>query len=294
MSTANAQGSPNLLHRLRDDRPLIAVELRPPKAGLTAEQGMDTWIDMYHSIRRLARHDTVVFLTDNAVGVAEEENLRHLVTNLAGDVPAAKLVPFLTCKHTLDYCLMYADRAVSHGFPALTVLGGDRSVGPPRCVEYAYILREKLRSRYPGLVLGGWANPLREAEAQVGFLASERFSGEFFLTQIVSHHQIGVVERFVRECRRRELPWPGVFGVFLYRSANPKTLNLLQQFFPVPVDGLTRDFAAGLSPEEICATTIRALRNIGVSKIYVSNLGYQRPEEPYRRLMAAMGEMDQV
>jgi hypothetical protein len=289
MSTVNQQNGTSLLDRLRDDRPLIAVELRPPKAGLTAEQGMDTWIDMHHSIRRLARHDTVVFLTDNAVGVAEEENLRHLVTNLAGDVPAAKLVPFLTCKHTLDYCSMYADRAVSHGFPALTVLGGDRTVGPPRCVEYAYLLREKLRSRHPDLVLGGWANPMRDAEEQVGFLLNERFSGEFFLTQIVSHHQIEEVERFVRECRRCDVPWPGVFGVFLYRSANSRTLDLLRQFFPVPVAGVTRDFAAGLSPEEICARTIRALRDIGVNKVYVSNLGYRRPEEPYRKLMAALG-----
>ena len=92
-----------VLDRLEGATPLYAVELRPPKAGLSAERSMDTWIDMYHSVRRLARHDTLIFLTDNAVGEAEEENLRHLVTNLAGDVSTSKLVPFLTCKHALEY-----------------------------------------------------------------------------------------------------------------------------------------------------------------------------------------------
>ena len=178
MSTTAPDSSPALLDRLRDDRPLVSVELRPPKSGLPTDQSMDTWIDMYHSVSRLARRDTVIFLTDNAVGVSEEENLRHLVTNLAGDVDPSKLVPFLTCKHTLEYCLMYADRAVSHGFPALTVLGGDRTVGPPRCLEFAYMLRKKLRDRHPGTVLGGWANPHRDAREQVGFLESETFTGE--------------------------------------------------------------------------------------------------------------------
>ena len=75
-----------MLQRLRQDRPLAAVELRPPRTGLSAADSMELWIDMYHSIQRLARHDTVIFLTDNAVGLSEEENLAHLTANLAGDV----------------------------------------------------------------------------------------------------------------------------------------------------------------------------------------------------------------
>jgi hypothetical protein len=211
-----------------------------------------------------------------------------LVTNLAGDVPPSKLVPFLTCKHTLDYCLMYANRAVSSGFPALTVLGGDRAVGPPRCVEFAYMLRQQLRNRHPAITLGGWANPHREAAEQVGYLESPTFTGEFFLTQIVSHHHVREVERFVRELRQRDIPLPGVFGVFLYRSANPRTLDRLRQFFPVPVDGVTKDFASGLTPEAICAKTILALRDVGVDKVYVSNLGFLRPEARYRKVLAAL------
>jgi hypothetical protein len=249
---------------------------------------MDTWIDMYHSVRRLARNDTVIFLTDNAVGESEEENLRHLVTNLAGDVSADRLVPFLTSKHSLDYCLMYADRASAHGFGALTVLGGDRTVGPPRCVEHAYELRQLIRERHPRLSLGGWANPHRDASEQVDFLLDESFTGEFYLSQVVSHHDVRAVEAFVNEAARRGVSQPGVFGVFLYRSANPKTLAKLGEFFSVPAEGITRDFESGMAAEEICAETIRTLREIGVGKIYLSNLGFKSPEKRYRRVLAAL------
>jgi hypothetical protein len=279
-----------VLERLRGEQPLYAVELRPPKSDLPAERSMDTWIDMYHSVRRLAQHDTLIFLTDNAVGEAEEENLRHLVTNLAGDVSTSALVPFLTCKHALEYCTMYADRAVGYGFPALTVLGGDRTVGPPRCVEYAYLLRQHLRVRHPHLLLGGWANPHADPVQQVDYLAREAFTAEFYLTQIVSHHQLEAVERFLNEATRRGIRYPGVFGVFLYRSGNPRTLGKLAEFFPVPVDGVKRDFAQGMTAEAICATTIRGLRDLGVTKVYVSNLGYSRPEARYRRLLEELSD----
>jgi hypothetical protein len=272
------------LDRLHEDRPLIAVELRPPRAGLARAAGMDTWIDMYHSLRRFARADALVFLTDNAVGEAEEENLQHLTTNLAGEGDPLKLVPFLTSKHPVEYCLMYAARAASHGFRALTVLGGDRSVGPPRCVEFAYQLRRLIRQRVPSLALGGWANPHRDAVDQVRFLLNPDYTAEFFLTQVVSHHSIRAVEAFVTEARRCGVPIPGIFGVFLYRSASPATLEKLRHFFPVPAAELTREFGAGATPEEICARTIRALRDVGVDKVYVSNLGVKRPEARYRRL----------
>lgn len=277
-----------LLARLASDRPLVAVELRPPRMGLSARESMNTWIDMYHAVRRLERRDTVVLLTDNAVGQAEEENLNHLTTNLAGEIDAAKVVPFLTCKHPLDYCLMYAARAASHGFEALTVLGGDKSVGPPRCVAYAYQLRALIRERVPGLALGGWANPHRDPAEQVGFLLQPQFTGEFYLTQVVSHHSMRAVELFVREARRRGVRYPGVFGVFLYRSANPRTLAALGRYFPVPAAELTREFEAGATPEEICGRTIRALRDVGVDKVYVSNLGFRRPEVRYARVLAAV------
>jgi hypothetical protein len=262
----------DFLTALRSPTPVFGVELRPPRAELAASEGMDAWIDTYHAIRRLTRQGTYVFLTDSAVGTAEEDNLRHLVTNLGKDVPRERIVPFMTLKHPLEYCLRYAERARQSGFPALVVLGGDRTVGTPRCVEHAWQLREMLHARHEALALGGWTNPLADPDRQVEYLAASTFHAEFYLTQIVSHHQAPAVERFVETARRRGLELPGVFGVFFYRSANPRTLAALQSFLPVPAEGLSREFAAGATAEEICARTIRALVDAGVRHFYISNL----------------------
>jgi hypothetical protein len=246
---------------------------------------MEVWIDMYHSMQRLARRDTLIFLTDNAVGLSEEENLAHLTANLAADADPRRIVPFLTSKHSIEYCLMHASRAASRGFEAITVLGGDHTAGPPRCVPHARELRALIRSRVPALHLGGWANPHRPAAEQVGFLLDSRFEADFYLTQIVSHHSIRAVEGFLAEARRRGVPYPGVFGVFLYRSANPITLAKLGEFFPVPAAELTREFESGMTPEEICAKSVRMLREVGADKVYLSNLGFQEVELRYRRIV---------
>jgi len=74
----------------------VGVELRPPRAELAGIEGMDACIDTYHAVKRLTREGTFVFLTDSAVGAQEEDNLRHLVTNLGRDVPRERIVPFLT------------------------------------------------------------------------------------------------------------------------------------------------------------------------------------------------------
>ena len=285
MSNPNSAAARSVLQRLREDRPLATVELRPPRTGLSSADTMELWIDMYHSIQRLTRHDTILFLTDNAVGLSEEENLGHLTANLAGDVDPSRIVPFLTSKHSIEYCLMHASRAASHGFEALTVLGGDHTAGPPRCVPHARELRAMIRKRVPRLDLGGWANPHRPAAEQVDYLLDDRFEAEFYLTQVVSHHSIRAVEQFLREGRRRGVQQPGVFGVFLYRSANPATLARLAEFFPVPAAELTREFEAGLTPEEICAKTVRALREVGADKVYLSNLGFEQVEPRYRRIV---------
>jgi 5,10-methylenetetrahydrofolate reductase len=152
------------------------------------------------------------------------------------------------------------------------VLGGDKSVGPPRCVAHAWQLREEIRKQQPDLPLGGWANPHADAGAQAAFLAASNFNAEFYLTQVVSHHDVEQVKQFLDAVDRRGITLPGLFGVFYYRSANPRTLNALKGFLPVPVDGLTRDFAAGKTPEAICAETIRTLRDAGVRHFYISNL----------------------
>ncbi len=238
---------------------------------------------MHRAVRRLVAHDMALFLTDNAVAAREEENLHHLASNLEEDVSFGRICPFLTTKHTLEYCLWFADRAVARGHEAITVVGGDRSAGPARCVPHGYLLRQRIRERHPGLALGGWANPLRDAAAQVGHLLDKGAAADVYLTQVVSHFDLRPVEAFVREASRRGLSLPGVFGVFHYRSANPKTLASLARFLPVPAEALARDFSAGLSADEICARTIRALQGLGVTRVYVSNL---RPDDAPQRLAA--------
>lgn len=258
---------------------VVAAELRPPRAELAGADGIDAWIDTYHAVHRLSRNGTRVFLTDSAVGTEEEDNLRHLMANIGTDVPRDRIVPFLTAKHPIEYCLSYAERAAQAGFPALVVLGGDRSVGVPRSVEHAWQLRQLIRARVPGLALGGWANPNADPAAQVRYLTEGHFTAEFYLTQVVSHHTLGPVERFLGEAERAGVRVPGMFGVFYYRSANPKTLAVLEQFLPVPTAGLLAEFGSGATPQQVCARTIQALYSIGAQHVYISNLPLGRASQ---------------
>lgn len=274
-----------LADTLREES-VLSVELRPPRAELDAAAGRDAWIDTHHAVRGFVRDGTFVFLTDSAVGAREEHNLRHLVINLGTDVPRDRVVPFLTTKHSLDFCLSYAERAWTEGFRSLVVLGGDRSVGAPRCVGHAWELRKLIREHVADLSLGGWANPHADAATQVGYMTGGQFFGEYFLTQVVSHHDMRKVDRFLDECDRQGVNLPGVFGVFYYRSANPKTLKTLQQFLPVPADELAHEFDAGATPELVCARTIKALKSAGVRHIYVSNLPIGRARATFERILS--------
>ena len=267
---------PHLVATLASSRTVVAAELRPPRVELEARAGMDAWIDTYHAVRGLARDGRFVFLTDNAVAAREEDNLRHLVTNLGTDVPRDRVVPFLTAKHPIDYCMAYPERARQHGFEALVVLGGDRHDGVPRCVEHASELRRAIRKQDATLALGGWANPYADPAMQAGLVADASFTAEFFLTQIVSHHRLDPVERFLGEMSRRNVTLPGLFGVFFYRSGRPATLDRLADFIPIPREGLAREFGDGVAAEEVCARTLRALSGLGVRRFYISNLPLAR------------------
>jgi hypothetical protein len=279
----------DLLTALRSGASVFGAELRPPRAELAAKEGMDAWIDTYHAVRRLTREGTFVFLTDSAVGSQEEDNLRHLVTNLGNDVPRERIVPFLTSKHPLEYCLSYTERAHQSGFPALVVLGGDKSVGTPRALAHAWQLRQYLRQHDHTIALGGWANPNGDPERQVDYLTAPDLHAEFYLTQIVSHHTLAPVGRFIEAASRRGLDLPGVFGVFYYRSANARTLQALKGFLPVPAEGLTREFGEGAGAEEICARTIRALLDVGAKHFYISNLPPARAQSVLASILDRVG-----
>ena len=279
------------LDSLQAGTTVIAAELRPPRAELGSAEGMDAWIDTYHAVRALTRQRVPVFLTDSAVGTQEENNLRHLVTNLGRDLPRDRLVPFLTTKHSLEFCLTYAEQAWQHGFPALVVLGGDRTLGRQRCVEHAWELRREIRRREPHLELGGWANPYADARRQVDYLMDVELYADFYLTQVVSHLDTASVAAFVEETRRRQLEMPGMFGVFYYRSANPRTLEQLSRFLPVPVAALTSEFGAGASAVEVCARTLRAMIDLGAQHFYISNLPLDRAPATLNAILERVGAL---
>lgn len=264
--------SADFVGSLRRAGALRSVELRPPPAGLPRDRSVDAWIDLNRAVRTLLEEGRYVLFTDDAVGSREEESLQHLTANLGSQADLSHIVPFLTCKHTLDYCLLFARRAASHGIPALTVTGGDAAVGPPRCVPRSRDLRARIKERLPDLALGAWVNPYRSAEEQVELLQDPEHHADYFLTQIVSHHDLGPVDAFLEEAARRGLEVPGMFGVFYYRSARRDTLTRLGRFIPVPVEALVDEFASGAGPEEVCVRTLSALAERGVEKAYISNL----------------------
>jgi hypothetical protein len=127
----------------------------------------------------------------------------------------------------------------------------------------------------------------------VGYLSADTFSADYFLTQVVSHHDLPAVQRFIEEYTRQQVGLPGIFGVFFYRSANPRTLAILSRFLPVPVDALTREFGTGASAEQVCARTIRSLRAVGVRHVYVSNLPVRHAKPTLERILELAGRTDE-
>jgi hypothetical protein len=77
-----------------------------------------------------------------------------------------------------------------------------------------------------------------------------------------------------------------MFGVFYYRSANPKTLNTLNRFLPVPVAELQQEFGSGATPETVTARSIRELTAAGVRHFYVSNLPVTRAAATLHKILS--------
>ncbi len=250
---------------------LINVEMCPPRTDLPLDQSVEAWIDSNRLMRKVTSLGRFVVMTDGAIGRREEPNLRHVTINLGPEADRARIIPILTTKHSLEYCLEFAKRSYELGFTSLVVLGGDKSDPTPRCVEHAYELRRLIRQTVPGITLGGWASP-HGGPRQVEFIVEPEYSADFYMAQIVSHYQIAVIDEFLDAQARLGVGIPGIFGVFYYRSATSKTLDLLSRFFPVPTAELKRDFAAHVDPEDVCARSIHALRQRGVENVYVSNL----------------------
>lgn len=284
--TRRGEGEPGLTAALAGEAPVRAIEFRPPLRELPEDDSLDAWIDLSQVARALLAEGRFVLLTDDAVGSREEESLQHLTSSLGEHADLSGVVPFLTCKHTLDYCLLFAKRAASLGVPAITVTGGDRDVGPPRCVERSRDLRRIIRKTVPDLRLGAWVNPFADPAMQVGLLLDPRHVADYYITQVVSHHRMEPLDRFLEESERRSLGMPGLVGVFHYRSGSRRTLARLSRFLPVPVDGLLAELDAGATPEEITARTFAALAERGVMHTYLSNLDPRSALERLARIEA--------
>jgi len=285
------QTSMSLLKALHGPKKfLLNVEMCPPRMDLPLEQSVDAWIDSSRLIRKITSLGRFVFLTDGAIGRREEPNLRHVTINLGAEGDRSNIVPILTTKHSLEYCLEFAQRSYTLGFTSLVVLGGDKSDDTPRCVEHAYELRRLIRQRVPGITLGGWASP-HGGRRQVEYMLHPEYSADFYLAQIVSHYQPRAIDEFVNETERLGVKIPGIFGVFYYRSASPKTFAMLSKFLPVPVGELTRDFAANVHPEEICARSVHALIQRGVKQVYVSNLPMPTAVQTFTRMESRVQEL---
>lgn len=281
----------SLLKALRaPGRFLLNVEMCPPRMDLPLEQSVDAWIESNQLMRKITSLGRYVFMTDGAIGRREEPNLRHVTINLGVEAERSRIVPILTTKHSLEYCLDFAKRSYELGFTSLVVLGGDKSDSTPRCVEHAYELRRLIRQTVPGITLGGWASP-HGGTRQVEFMLHPEFSADFYLAQIVSHYQTRTIDEFVNETERLGVKIPGIFGVFYYRTPNPKTFAMLSKFLPVPVEELQRDFASNVHPEEICALSIHALLQRGVKNVYVSNLPMPTAVRTFTRIESRVEEM---
>jgi len=281
----------SILRALSDSkRFLLNVEMCPPRVDLPLEQSVDAWIDSNRLMRKITSLGRFVFMTDGAIGRREEPNLRHVTINLGSEAERARIVPILTTKHSLEYCLEFANRSYTLGFTSLVVLGGDKSDDTPRCVEHAYELRRLIRRAVPGLTLGGWASP-HGGTRQAEYMLHPEYSADFYLAQIVSHYQLPAVDEFIDATERLGVKIPGIFGVFYYRTANPKTFAMLSKFLPVPVEELTRDFAAHVPPEEICARSVHALVRRGVKNVYISNLPMPAATQTFSRVEARVEQM---
>jgi hypothetical protein len=126
----------------------------------------------------------------------------------------------------------------------------------------------------------------------VNYLVDDTVNADFYLTQVVSHLDSAPVARFLDEARRRGLDrMPGMFGVFYYRSANPRTLEQLSHFLPVPAAGLAAEFAAGASPVDVCARTLRAMIDIGARHFYISNLPLDRASSTLSAILDRVGAL---
>ncbi len=135
------------------------------------------------------------------------------------------------------------------------------------------------------MALAGWANPHRDPDEQYRFL-TEDFHAEVSLTQVVTHHSPGDLETLARRLDRDGIDLPLIAGIFHFHNANPRRLEMLGRYFPVPAEQITRAYASGMDPEAYTATAVRSALDSGARAVYISNLGMTGAPRRLERILA--------
>ncbi len=144
---------------------------------------------------------------------------------------------------------------------------------------------QTLHERGHGLALGGWANPHAILNVRSIISRRQNFNAEFFLTQVVSHHDANRCRRFVDTTERRGVTLPACSASSSIAAPTPGTLEALRAFCRCRSKGSTREFAAGATAEDVCAQTIRTLINAGARHFYISNLPIARAQRVLASIM---------
>ncbi len=150
------------------------------------EQSVDAWIDSNHLMRKVTAQRRFVFMTDGAIGRREEPNLRHVTINLGSEADRSRIIPILTTKHSLEYCLEFAERSYSLGFRSLVVLGGDKTDNFPAAsnmlTSFAGLPSASGSSRLDSgrlgkarMAVGAKSNTLSIRTTSCGFLSWRKF-----------------------------------------------------------------------------------------------------------------------
>ena len=153
-------------------------------------EGMDAWIDTYHAIRALDAPGRRRSSSPTAPSARRKRTTCGTSSRTSGaTLPRDRVVPFLTSKHSLDFCLSLCRAGVAARVSRRSSCSAaTRRVGRPRCVEHAWELRQRdprARAAPRRSAAGRIRTPM--PAQQVDFLLDDSFTAEFYLTQVVSH-----------------------------------------------------------------------------------------------------------
>ena len=187
-----------------------------------------------------------VFLTDSAVGTEEEHNLRHLSPTLAATCRATRRA--VPDDQALARLLPVVRRAGVAARVSVARRARRRQDGrPPRCVEHAWELRRLIREREPRSRSAD--GPTRTPSERAGrFPARLALHAEFYLTQIVSHHECraGASASSTRPSGRHGASAGDVWRVLLSQR-EPEDAGDAEPLLPVPIEVWSRNSVPGAS-----------------------------------------------